>query len=443
MSKKKTIFEEESVIIEPFAKNFTPYDIIEKCCLGKYLIKYLNRLNAKTGIIEGYIDKDFLIDFQNFYCRSFENYRKITKRIHFFSQNINEEDFKKFISDFDEENIKELQDIYLGFVVIKPVKDHNDKWLVGRTLLETISDPNKLKNILVKYNVSLFGIPLEVNTLPFQTQDQRVSACATIALWTAINPLSNLFDTMNYSPSEITELSASYPSNYRIFPSSGLTWQQMLNCIKSVGLDIEVIDVAKYRNDDIFTNAVKAYIQTGIPLIAGLILEKPGGKKDLHAVVISGYRFDNNGVINEMFVHDDQIGPYSSVFPNPSFKNWENEWSKNGIYINVSVDKIMVPVYHKIRLTYVRMYALYEHINQKLEQISSKVRSGLQLTTVQSYKKFLLKKRFKNKKEILLKLLPRFLWLIQIYNDDKRIRDLVFDATSILPNNPIVTIHYS
>jgi hypothetical protein len=53
---------------------------------AQYLIRYLSDLNAKTCVYEEeYIDRDYIIDYQKFYSRSFENHKRFTKRVHFFT----------------------------------------------------------------------------------------------------------------------------------------------------------------------------------------------------------------------------------------------------------------------------------------------------------------------------------------------------------------------
>lgn len=56
---------------------------------GRYLFHYLKNLsaNAKTCVLEEkYIDKDYMIDYQKFYSRSFEEHNNFTKRIPFFQR---------------------------------------------------------------------------------------------------------------------------------------------------------------------------------------------------------------------------------------------------------------------------------------------------------------------------------------------------------------------
>ena len=227
--------------------SFSPHyisELLEKTNQASYLIQYLQNLEAKTYILEEeYVDKDYMIDFQKFYARSFEKIGKFTKRIHFFNEKFDEKDFQKALESNDKEVINTLKRSYLGFTVVKPLRGADGNKLIGRTLLKTypeeVDDEMRIF-IKKKYTASLFGIPLEIESLPFQAQDQGVSACATIALWSALHPLSDIFEIKRDSPAEITEIATSLPFS-RKFPSSGLTFEQMINYIQSLGLDTEVI----------------------------------------------------------------------------------------------------------------------------------------------------------------------------------------------------------
>ncbi len=269
---------------------------------AQYIIRYLGDLKTKTCIIEmKYIDKDFMIDFQGFYVRAFQEIKKFTTRLHFFSNEFDSSEFETAIETSDEAFIQSLQDSYLGFVVIKPIFEENDKErpLIGRTLLKPYPTQtnNKIRRYLsINHNVSLFGIKLEINSIPFQSQDTGVSACATIALWTTLQTLKTIFYTPGLSPIEITKLSSLYPSDSRIFPQTeGLTLEQMINCIRELELDVEILNYEKIGTDDIINTAIKAFTNLGIPLIATLKIKDDLGFRDLHAVVITGYQSNSDG----------------------------------------------------------------------------------------------------------------------------------------------------
>ena len=412
----------------PFSPHYIS-ELLEKSNQASYLIQYLQNLEAKTYILEEeYVDKDYMIDFQKFYARSFEKIGKFTKRIHFFNEKFDEKDFQKALESNDKEVINTLKRSYLGFTVVKPLRDADGNKLIGRTLLKTypeeVDDEMRIF-IKKKYTASLFGIPLEIESLPFQAQDQGVSACATIALWSALHPLSDIFEIKRDSPAEITEIATSLPSSFsRKFPSSGLTSEQMINYIQSLGLDTEVI---RQIDEKIISTAIKAYINADFPLIAGLKLEKNGEAYERHAAIISGYRCDKKGNIKELYVHDDQIGPYSRVKPlNNGFKYWDNEWKDYG-YNSIEVEKLLIPIYSKIRMTFSRIYRFVE---------MEKGVSNLYLYSVRKYKEFLLGKSVMDKLEKLTMSLPRFLWVLRLFEDssiDSPLLDIVFDGTSVFP----------
>ncbi len=394
---------------------------------GKYIQRYVAALGAKTCVLEDkYIDKDYTIDYQKFYCRSFEEYGKLAKRIHFFSMIFSSEDFKFYLINND---VSLLQESYLGFVVVKPIKDDHGQPFIGRTLLKPYPIRSEIGHnryyIMEEYNSSLFGVKLKIRSLPFQAQDQGVSACATIALWAAIHPLRTIFGVLGHSPAEITELSTSFPAQFRKFPSDGLTMEQMVNYIKLLDLDVEFLDVI---DEELIQTAVNAYMRAGLPIIASLLLKK-NGYNGLHAVVLSGYKEDKSGNIVELYAHDDGIGPYSRILPKDDFMQWINEWHDQGY--EVELQKFLIPIYPKIRLTFFRMYIEFLKIKEKLNSRLPDSEIKLFLTSVVDYKEHLLSSSMKNKIDKLFTSLPKFLWIIRFYHERKLIGDLIYDGTSV------------
>jgi len=409
---------------------------------ARYIYKYEKDINANTIVIEyNYTDKGYLIDYSKFYARSFDVPSTFTKRVHFFSENFSKDYFREALINYNTEYLNRLIESYLGFVVVKPVKDINGNLLIGRTLLKPYSSNTGHEHrcfLSKNYPVSLYGIPFNINSLPFQVQDNAVGACATAALWTSLYPLRDLFGIPPHSPAEITEISVSYPAESRNFPSSGLTIPQMINYIHLLGLESEVIDIpiAIGNNlkisDCIIADVAKAYIKAGLPIVAEIKLVNHK-KEDYHAVVICGYRCDQNGDIKELYVHDGQIGPYSRVMPDGNFIRWKNEWTTDYGYDELSVIKLLIPVYPKIRLTFSRIYEVYLKMKQPI--LSKGFNLELYLTQVKDYKKYLIKQSIKEKERILTAPLPRFLWIIRIYDDGMPVIDRIFDGTAVFPEN--------
>lgn len=422
--------EDENRFVFDYPDNIDKY--ISESCVSNYIKNYLTNINARTYVVEeNYVDKDYLIDYQKFYCRSFDEYDRYTTRLHFFQNKFSENEFMSFIKDGD----KSLNDDYLGFVVVKPIKGKNGKRLIGRTLLKKYPmNDNGKKRVFIEneYTSTLYGLPLKIHTLPFQEQDMGVSACATISLWTCFFPLSDFFGIQKQSPAEITEVSTSFPAPIRKFPSGGLSLDQILNFISNKGLDCEVYSKPQKEMIPVF---VKAYIkEINIPIIAILELHnRPvDHNPDHHATVISGYRENQQRDLEELYVHDDQIGPYSRVKPGDNgFQSWENEWKDIHGYHKVSVKHLIVPIYEKIRFTFNDIYAIYKEFKDTYDEKYSEIEWEFFLTYIQSYKNFLINNDIDEKWKILSKPLPKYMWILRGHKNDEKVMDIVYDATAI------------
>ena len=443
-----------------------------------YINDYLNTLEAKSVITEHeYIDKDFIIDYSNFYSRAFKKINKTTTRYHFFNKEITRDEFFDGLTSDQNKWLQEkLQDSYLGFVVKKPIESPNSlrQKLVGKTLLETYDKKvGTDERIYVKnsYEVSLCGIKLIINSLPYQQHDYGVGACATTACWVTLFPLSRLFGSQTLSPSEVTEKSVFFPSDCRNFPSDGLTIHQMKTYFNSMGLETEVVKPNYIEDDpsrDAVADIVKAYTQINIPIIAGLAIVpadfdfstnncKEGDVYetfDHHAVVISGYRH-NKRKVKTLYVHDDGFGPYCFIEPIDNFTKWKCRWEEYNDCI-FWVTRLLIPVYPKIRLNISFIYAVYQHKRSELEmdirlkKQSKKITIEFLLFDIKTYKNSLLDKNLefiveikkdrgidftkKLKIDFLTKSLPRFIWVIRYNDDGVPKHDAIYDGTDTLPN---------
>jgi len=439
-----------------------------------YIFRYLkNDLNAETVIVEdNYRDKDYLIDYSGFYARAFEDLDRTMKRIHFFTNSFEQKDFEQILKRSKKESnlSKRVQRIfgeYLGFVVIKPFKNEDGEAnpSIGRSLLVPLSSNadggTETRCYLGSdYKSNLYGIPLKVHALPFQAQDQAVAACATISLWIANSKLNDTFRTPPLSPVEITNRAISLIGDGRNLPSEGLTLKQMLAFLRSIELDYDIVNISGMMKltrskkcsklkrvksakkiENIISDTVKAFIPAKIPIIVGIRLNKYGQniygrklleKSVLHAVVISGFRQDLDGNITKLYVHDDQIGPYcrveSASFKKP-FTKWNDEWNKghDPKFDEIVVEKLVIPLYPKIRLNYNKIYEYYLF---NLKDKHQDRRFTLELATIQEYKEKLLFRKFSNKLEILKKPMPRFIWIIGMIKDHNKVYEELYDATS-------------
>jgi len=446
-----------------------------------YFKEYFAALKANTIVIEeGYVDHDYLEDYAGYYVRCFTKYRRKCRRLHFFSVPFTCDDFEALLvghSSLIDENI--LNHAYLGFVVVKPLP----QTIIGRTCLKTYGDDGGRRHYSSTQLVTshLFGIPLQINTLPFQEQDSVVAACATSALWTVFHGCGYLLQHTIPSPVEITKKATSLlPLETRSLPSRGLTPAQMAYAIRGVGLEPFLVDAV---NLPALKGAVYAYLSGGISLILGIDLVDTsfstgssikGRYIGRHAVAITGFSLGKRdskstnfvnpwteGIlkaarIDKIYVHDDQVGPFARMAfdgVNISFqsngKSYSGEslstsWRGNdGIIgsIRAMTNILLIPLYHKIRIPFGVIYD-YVHCldtfietlrqEQKLE-LNSRIEWDIYLTTVNRYKNEVLKSGIyhEERHKVLTSGLPKFIWRATALAGDNALFDLLFDATDI------------
>lgn len=463
----------------------------------QYLASYLSIIQCKKIIIENdYTDKDYLLDYQDFYVRCFKNYSKICKRAHFFSVNFSNEDIERILNaKEDKDLIEKLQENYLGFTVIKPLPEK----VVGKTCIKNFEDSDKRAFLATRddYKVHLFGIEFKVKSLAFQEQDTIMGACATISLWCAFHKTSQLFGHGVYSPGEITRSATKhYLSGTREIPSEGLTIDQILDGIRQTGLTYEVTKIEKDENNkdmkdkEILLGTIYAYLKMEIPVILGIV--RPDGRR--HAVTITGYRLEriNEGIkgktnliassINRLYAHDDNIGPFSRVYitekeypqyiinmkqlKSPSESkdypieaydfsekliNFRPGLKLEFVYPPEDTKKevtpyiMVIPLYHKIRINFKNICSEINKINGifKYAFEDPVINWDIFLSTSNSLKSDLLKDSKINKKirkEILTRSMPKYIWRCKAFSNNNEMMEIIADSTDINANNSLLDI---
>ena len=288
----------------------------------KYITKYLQDLGAKTTISEVYFDRDYLSEISSYYYQCTDHYDNACKRIHIFSTQKSKELFEKAISN-NEDALKELQEAYLGYTIIRPIKNAP----FGKTILAWYKE-SKEKRVVTQreYTADICGLTLRINGLAWQQQDQGVSACATVALWSMLQ--SSALDDYYYIPttSEITEAAHKTASlGSKIYPSEGLTMYQVCESIKEIRLtpclltgDLHKINNDNYFSKERFLNLCGSFIRSGYPVLIGGMLydfstEEHQGH---HAICMVGFKNEQNQTelnssyesIKYLYINDDNIG---------------------------------------------------------------------------------------------------------------------------------------
>ena len=448
--------------------------------LGQYHSAYISELGAKTIVIEQqYVDKDFLDDFANYYVKCFKPYNRFCKRLHLFKCEFDLNDLVSYIQGkAGRLTTGILERDYLGFIVLKPLPSK----YFGRSCLlthgETAGGGWKRHFPATKdCSIGFMGTELRIrDTLAFQEQDNVLAACATTSLWVAFQRTSYMFNHAIPSPAQITRGAAEYfISNPKTFPSSGLVTNQIFHAIKSLGLSIEVPFSLVTKPDAIedigvLVTAIYSYLHYGLPVILGFEFLEGAHKGSKHVVTVLGYALNEEspmkGVkvsdglslnlrsyrINQLYAHDDGVGPFSPITIDYENNNLVTGWKEDGRNLTALPTLIAIPVYVKIRVPFEEVFgqAIIAELflrscltNSKIPGLDCDFEWDLYCTDVNTLKADL-KKEGKLHGKLLEYYLaysfPKYIWrIIGTCRNEKKI-ELLYDATDFTSGNYLHTI---
>ncbi|MEZ4848979.1 MAG: hypothetical protein R3B93_10270 [Bacteroidia bacterium] len=371
--------------------------------------------------------------------------------------------------------VEDFANSYIGYVVIKPISGSP----IGATLLpsplqrehesleDIIQEPSIQIDSIREYGANLMGIPLKVNSLVTQSQDRATSACASIALWSAFHQVGQIFQTPTPAPSNITVAAGNFFNKEgRSFPNSGLSNNQVGRAIASVGLEREMRTIFPGWNSSTFKGFVYGYLRLGLPVLLGVKIDL----EELHLIVITGYRFNENwrekldgkgfrlkaDQIQAFYCHDDQLGPFSEyaiheldeLLKKPSSQRQKETLKKThkaGLYFTspwpsteddkellmASLDSVIVPVHPLIRIPYERIWKTITILDFILDKGGNNNHWDIFLNESNQLKKELRWYKFQNQ-EFLSKAfsipMPKYIWRAQLRYKGRINFELVFDS---------------
>lgn len=432
-----------------------------------YMGIYLDSLGCKTIVHERhYIDRHYIADFSLFYSRSLRAYPNYCQRLHFFSSEFDEEqwcDFVRRANDGGREKVeRQLAAQYLGFIVVKPLPGSP----IGRTVLRTFdrraSGGRRREFATIRrYNVNLAGFSLSVDGLAFQQQDQGVSACATTALWSALQRTAPLERLPSPTPAQITEAASRYrlPEG-RALPSEGLHLDQLCEAVRATGLAPVLLTSISPREDQ---SNLATYLQSGLPVLLAI---GPLGPGEGHAVCAVGLRLgavqpatdpnisyrDSATAVDQIYVHDDRLGPYASArlksttFDNRVVTTLELHWPDELPAEEWRLHGMLIPVPVKLRLSAVRLRALAHEIAQAVAA-GIPAFEGLEVHTrfcrgaTYRAKAYDFNLSWNGLHEFTHEtVLSRYVGVIGLVTDSGPVADVILDATETNPNPAVLAI---
>lgn len=426
-----------------------------------YLDKYAATLGCKTMVIEReYVDGDYLDDFAAYYSRCFDRYKRRCSRIHLFASSIREEQLLETLLGGEAQTAEELQDRYLGFIVVRPLPNAP----IGRTALSVFPPENGRRQYraIRKYRVSLFGIPLEVESLAYQQQDSVVAACATVALWCAFHGTSQLFHSSLPRPAEITKIASHATSPGRVFPNHGLDLRQICDAVRATGIEPELFSVDGTTQ---LPSLLYAHLAAHIPVIVCAEIEG----LDHHAFTLTGWSIQNSvhtkeahddtcipmlgRRISAFYAHDDQIGPFARLDVGRGSVEGEDQtifegtWQNDdGSYRRIIPWAVVVPVYNKIRVNFIDIQEHLLPLQDFFDALTDNALAGdcewdVTLSTVNDYKERVRANPLlsaDDKQSVLLASQPKFIWKANLGISGHTALQLLADATGVRDDMPFI-----
>lgn len=468
---------------------------------AKYLYGYLTDIAAKTFVLEPeYVDGDYLADFASYYVSCFEPYDRFCRRLHFFNKDFDADHARGvMLGTAAQADIDAFKEAYLGFIVVRPLPVA----VIGRTVLTPYPEDQGRRNYtsVVPYDVSLHGIHLNVKSLAYQEQDTVLAACATVAIWCALHRTAYLYGSRAPSPPVITADATKSLLYQRALPSTGLRLEQMMAAIRAAELEPEVYEPTIGSSIRYLSSLIYAYSRGGLPVV--LVIDIVG--EGQHAVTIAGfsqqkarvfqkelprafYKVDANGKrvqdangnyienavsdfipmmglrINEFYAHDDGAGPFSRLIVKQpdstltydmSSVAWRTQFE--GAWKDPATGKpralipiaVIIPVYHKIRLTHDAVLGWVNRVNglfqaSGLQQTNDKIVWDIFITETKDYKSDVraMNLHEDRKAGLLLSSQPRFIWRAIFKIDDEAKAELLLDATSFARAFPVFAVNW-
>ncbi|MEM6474798.1 MAG: hypothetical protein AAF687_01385 [Pseudomonadota bacterium] len=345
---------------------------------------------CKSVLVEfPYVDRDFSAAFSSFYSTLFRPYKKLCRRLHFFT-----DDLSRLSLQTDPlELLSELENAsphYMGYVVLRPLAHapisrgfFSHKHFCDR--------PEESVLVRAEEKVHVLGAELLVEGFPYTEQDGRTGACAQSAIWMAARHFHLKHGGPWIALPQITA-SALFPTDSSITQSlpegSGhLTDDGMLRALKSMGRHPVFYAPHDSKSEewriDPF-NLIYQYIDSGIPVILGV--DDDNGDVG-HAVVAVGAVRKAQPNVDELpnlcnpadlcshfMVMDDCGGPYRQmpIWSAGASADWYNLEQHLKFIIVPLPNKVFMPA-EKAEETAVRLLrraaaelpVLSEHLEQE------------------------------------------------------------------------------
>lgn len=221
-----------------------------------------------------YVDRVYRDSYYHYFSSKHEPYSRDAVRVGIFDGPIEADDFNS------EVRRGELNDRYFGFFVVRPTPPN----LIGRSMISPAAYQNRdFVCCMTSVSSAISGVSLDAHAFPHASQDIESMSCAETSIWSVMEYFGTKYPEYRpVVPSEIIDV-FSTSSFQRLLPSSGLTIFQISRALRLFGLSTRVYSRTAYSDEE-FQRLMNIYVESGIPIVAGLRNSTLG-----HAIVLVGH----------------------------------------------------------------------------------------------------------------------------------------------------------
>lgn len=387
-----------------------------------------------------YVDKVYRDSYYSYFSSKHNNYFRDCIRVSIFNNELKKDEILKS---------KSLQDKYLGFFIIRPLKSA----FFGRALISpTAFKENNQKLCLYKSSSVVLGHELTVKGFPHSSQDGETISCAETTIWGLMDYFGNKYP--EYSPTLPSRIIKSLKSLsiQRQLPSNGLTVNQISYALKEFGFGTRIYSALSHGKEELY-NIIDSYIESGIPIVIGVESDNFGHaflcigksysendwekvkKKIINIQGVDINYFDSSDLGDKYVVQDDNLNPYELITLDKPGCNYEEGTEENMEY---EIDAIVVPLYPKI---YLEVVVAKELTLTLLKDSTFGFNFGenfvfrMLLASSRSFKKHILDSNIEDglKFKILSLKMPKFIWCAEFYTQEQYGKEaiglIILDAT--------------
>ena len=185
-----------------------------------------------------YVDADWRSEHSRFYSTTFSRYPTVAHRLHFFRDVIH-----------DLGDLSALAPSYVGYSIMRPVPSQP----VGRTM---ITPPPSLDTAIRcegTEELDVIGWPMSVRAMPFMSQDAQYLRCAHADLWMNLRHAFLRKQVSRKLPAHIHDSTFGGMIVGRQVPSDGLSVQQMLTGLTTLGLSPALLPLPRTAEESLAT----------------------------------------------------------------------------------------------------------------------------------------------------------------------------------------------